>query len=205
MKNIGACLDNKLDMVGHVSSVSRACYFHLRNIGRVRSYLSPEAAATLVHSFISSKLDYHNSLLYGVPDYLIKRLQLIQNTAARIVSRTKRTEHITPVLISLHWLPVRFRIIYKICLLTFKGLHCLAPQYICDSIAVHVPSRSLRSSSQNMLATRRYQLEKAGARAFSVAAPKLWNELPINLRFCLELDSFKSLLKTHLFKQAFNS
>jgi len=86
VKNIGATLDNKLEMSSHINMTCRSCYYHLRNISRVRPYLTADAAATLVHSFVSSKIDFHNGLLVGVPEHLLYRLQLVQNTAARIVT-----------------------------------------------------------------------------------------------------------------------
>jgi len=105
VRNIGAHLNTNMDMSAHIKSVCRSCYCHLRNISRMRPFLSDEAAATIVHAFISSKLDFMNSLLYKVPECHLRRLQLIQNTAARIVTRTKRIQHIMPVLQQLHWLP----------------------------------------------------------------------------------------------------
>lgn len=203
VKNIGATLDNKLEMSSHINMTCRSCYYHLRNISRVRPYLTADAAATLVHSFVSSKIDFHNGLLVGVPEHLLYRLQLVQNTAARIVTWTRKTEHITPVLKALHWLPVHYRIVYKICLLTFKGQQNTAPTYICDMLSSHVPSRSLRAAGQNLLSLRRYRLETADARAYIHAAPRMWNDLPHSLRMCTSLDLFKSQLKTHLFKLAY--
>ena len=99
----------------------------------------------------------------------------------------------------IHWLPVRSRIVYKICLLIFKGLNGYAPAYISDFLNLHTPTRSLRSAGQNLLVVRRYRLEQTWARAFQNAAPKVWNDLPVNLRNCTELGAFKSSLKTHLF------
>ena len=87
-------------------------YYHLRNISKIRKYLTEEATETRVHTFVSSKLDYCNPLLYGLPKHMISRLQSVQNTAARIVTLTKKFDHITPVLIHLHWLPVHFRILF---------------------------------------------------------------------------------------------
>jgi hypothetical protein len=106
-------IDSQLDMKTHVSYISKSSYMHLRNIGHIRPNISEEAAATLVHAFISSKLDSLNSLLVGVPDYVLKRLQMIQNNAARIVLRKKKCEHVTPLLKQLHWLLVKYRIKFK--------------------------------------------------------------------------------------------
>jgi len=203
VRNIGAHLNSNMDMSAHIKSVCHSCYCHLRNLSRMRPFLSDEAAATIVHAFISSKLDFMNSLLYKVPECHLRRLQLIQNTAARIVTRTKRIQHIMPVLQQLHWLPIKFRIDFKLCLLAFKALNRLAPQYISDLVTVHVPARALRSAGQFLLAERRIKLERAGARAFVSGAAKLWNGLPAELRACDNLETFKSMLKTFLFSNAF--
>ena len=116
--NIGAIFDCHLSMNHQISSICQSCYIHLRNINKIRNFLSDDATERLVCAFISSKLDYLNSLLYGLPKYQIRRLQLIQNNAARIITRTKKCVSITPTLVSLHWLPVESRIEYKIILIT---------------------------------------------------------------------------------------
>ena len=175
------------------------------NIGKIRHFLTRDAAERLVHAFISSCLDNLNSLLTGVPDYLIHRLQLIQNTAARIITRTKQREHITPVLHSLHWLPIKQRIDYKIALLTFNCLHGLAPQYLIELIELYVPTRTLRSSSECMLVERSARTVRYGQRSFSYYAPKLWNRLPKQIRDCDNKNDFKGLLKTFLFTEAYSS
>ena len=135
-RNIGVIFDNCDQMREHITSVCRASHFHLRNIGSIRRYPKPETCATLVHSLISSKLDYCNSLLIELPETQINRLQRIQNSAARIVSRRPRHEHITPVLENLHWLPVQQRIMFKVVLFVFKCLNGLAPPYLTELITV---------------------------------------------------------------------
>ena len=135
----------------------------------------------------------------------MKKLQHVQNTAARIVTYTSRQDHITPILSELHWLPVQYRIIYKILLFTYKALNDLAPSYIRDLITDYVPLRSsLRSSNMNYLVQPRSNFVKCGDRSFAVAAPKLWNSLPLCIRNASNLHAFKSMLKTHLYKEAFS-
>ena len=128
-KNIGAVIDRHLTMHAQVSSVCRNCYLGLRQINEIRTFLTEEAAATLVNCLVTSKLDNLNALLYGLPNYQIKRLQLVQNNAARIVSRARKCDNITPVLKKLHWLPVSVRIEFKILLLCFNSLQGIAPSY----------------------------------------------------------------------------
>ena len=105
-------------------------------------------------------------------------LERIQNTAARLVTRTNRDDHITPVLKGIHWLPVQERIMFKILLLTYKTVNGSAPSYLSELVSSYTPSRSLRSSSKNLLCRRKTKLLQYGGRSFFSAAPKLWNELP---------------------------
>lgn len=203
-KNIGAVLDSTLSLSNQVNSITRACYFHLHRIKQIRSFLTQDAAATLVCSLILSRLDYANSLLYGIPDILLNKLQIVQNNAARLILKKKKSDSITPLLIQLHWLPIRFRIQYKIILLTYKALNNQAPPYINSMLEQYQPSRTLRSSSKGLLKEKRVKLKTGGDRAFSVAAPKLWNSLPEEIRMSKTVDSFKGALKTILFRRAYN-
>ena len=158
-----------------------------------------DATQKLVHAFITSRLDNLNALLFSLPAHLIRKLQLIQNNAARLVMRLRKGDHITPILINLHWLPVECRINYKILLLVFKCLHGKAPAYLADIIRPYTPSRTLRSGNQHLLAvppTKR----KYGDRAFAVCGPRLWNDLPLHIRKCQTVASFKTAIKTQLFK-----
>ena len=145
-----------------------------------------------------------NSILFGLPKHVTDRLQLVQNSSARLVTLTRKHDHITPILKDLHWLPVEYRIKFKILLLTFKALHGLSPTYLQDLISIRKPPRNLRSSSSMLLSSKSYNLKSYGLRSFSVAAPLLWNSLPPSLRDLHDISAFKSNLKTHLFKSAFN-
>ena len=113
---------------------------------------------------------------------------------------TSRYEHVTPLVIQLHWLPIEQRITFKIAVITFKALHGAAPSYITDLIKPYTPGRLLRSSNQLLLSTSKFNLKTYGGRSFTIAAPSVWNTLPFELRSCNSLSSFKSKLKTWLFK-----
>jgi len=193
--------DCHLNMSKHISTICRSASYHLHKIGSARKYLTTDATAQIIHAFITSRIDYCNSLLHGIPETSLQRLQNIQNTAARIISKTRKYDHITPVLKSLHWLPVHLRVIFKILLLTYRIHHGLAPAYLSDLLKAYNPTRSLRSSSQTLLVIPKSRLKTYGDRSFAVAAPKLWNELPKGIRCSDSLSIFLNRLKTHLFVQ----
>ena len=133
-RNLGVMFDCRMSMEKQISNICRAAFFHLRNIGAIRGSLPDFAAAQLVHALVTSRLDYCNSLLIGLPTCKIKRLQHVQNVAARIVARHPKAQsiHITPILHELHWLPVEKRILFKVLLLVFRCVNSLAPAYLCD-------------------------------------------------------------------------
>ena len=187
----------------HVNNVCKSSYFYIRLLGKLRKFLNKDTAAMLTHAFVTSRLDYCNSLLYGISKSLITRLQHVFNCAARIVSRTKMCSHIMPVFKSLHWLPVLQRCAFKTALLTFKAIHGQAPSYISDLIKYHCPSRDLRSLDDILLEVPRSKSSN-GSRAFVVSAPSLWNSLPCDIHSCTSLASFKLKLKTYLFSAAFD-
>ena len=160
----------------------------------------------LVHAFITSKLDINNALLFGLPDTSLQKLQRVQNAAARLVSRIPKRSHITPVLMQLHWLPVSYRIMYKILLTVHKAIFGIAPSYIMDMLELKKSSRSLRSSDQKFLLVIPKSFSVTyGDRSFRHCAPVLWNKLPSEVRATDTLYSFKRQLKSYLYKLAFES
>ena len=124
-RNLGTWFDTHLDMGTHITKTCSSAFYYLYNIRHIRKYLSRESTEKLVHAFISSRLDYCNSLLYGIPEYQTRKLQRVMNASARLIYRAHKFCHITPLLAELHWLPVCSRIHYKILLITFKILHGL--------------------------------------------------------------------------------
>ena len=198
-RDLGIALDSHLKFNSHINNICKSASLAIRNIGRIRKYLCQADCEKLVHAFITSRLDCCNSILSGLPDSELDKLQRLQNTAARLVAREKKQDHITPLLRKLHWLPILSRISYKILLMTYKALHGQAPVYISQLLHRYQPSRSLRSSSQNLLHVPKTNTVTYGDRAFSVNAPKLWNSLPNHIRSAESIDVFKSKLKTFLF------
>ena len=132
VKNLGVWLDSKLSMDAHITKTCSAAFYYLYNIRRIRRYLSKESTESLIHAFTSSRLDYCNSLFYNIPAYQLEKLWRIQSAAARLIIKESKFCHITPLVMTLHWLPVKYRIHFKILLLTFKAIYFLAPSYICD-------------------------------------------------------------------------
>ena len=202
-RNIGVIFDHHFRFNEHIASICKSSFYHLRNISNIRKYLSSTTTEILVHAFVSSKLDHCNSLLYGLPNCLIKKLQHVQNAAARLITLSRKHEHITPILLNLHWLPVNYRIIFKILLITYKALNDLAPTYVRDLLTPYIPPRQLRSSSKDLLSIPHFNLKTYGARSFSVAAPTLCNTLPSDIKNSSSVSRFKHKLKTFLFKKAF--
>lgn len=198
-----ATFDEHMTLQPHVTSCVKSCNWQLRKVGQIRKFLNQESAERLIHAFISSRLDNGNSLLFGLPDYQIGRLQRVHNTAARILTRSGKYDHITPVLYKLHWLPVKHRIEFKILTLTYRCLHGLAPPYLTALLDPYMPTRTLRSSSSLLLKIPKSMKKSYGDRAFRIAAPHLWNKLPQKIRECKSLHSFKNNLKHHLFTRSF--
>ena len=152
----------------------------------------------IVHSFVTCRLDMFNSLYAGLPKNQIARLQRVQNMAARLVTIRSRSDSISDILRSLHWLPVSKRIIYKMLLITYKTLNYSSPQYLYPILKFHTPVRNLRSASQFQLFTPKTNTSW-GDRAFVNVAPKMWNSIPLSIRQSPSVEVFKKKLKYYLF------
>ena len=203
LRNLGVNFNQTMNLDTHISSVTRTCFFHLRNIAKLRSIVTYPELEMIIHAFISSRLDYCNSLFTCLSKTSMDRLQMIQNAAARLLTRSNRRCHITPVLSSLHWLPVNLRVNFKVLVLTYRALNNQAPKYITDLVPPYEPPRTLRSADQGLIQTPKTFLKTKGDRAFQVVAARLWNALPKVLREVPSVDIFKNKLKTLLFAQAF--
>ena len=198
-RNLGVTFDNDLSFKKHISSVCSSSFYHIRRLRQIRSCLDRNSAIILANSLVSSKLDYCNSLFYGLPDHSLHRLQLVQNALARVVVPTvRRSHHVSPTLRSLHWLPIPQRITYKIASITFKTLRNSQPSYLHDLLIPYSPPRTLRSSDKHLLTVPSFKSSQA-RRSFLFAAPTIWNSLPLALRTSTSINSFHAGLKTHLF------
>ena len=189
----------------HLIIKCQTAYAEIRRISSIRQYLTVDATKTLVSACILSKLDYCNSLLAGYPHKDIKPLQQVQNSAARLIFKARKSQHCTPLLQQLHWLPIEERIKYKISCLCFHVISGTAPTYLSELFSIYVPSRPLRSSADDRTfrVPALYNRQKHGGRAFSFSAVQTWNSLPYSIRHSPSLDSFKTNLKTHLLTLAF--
>ena len=158
-----------------------------------------------MHAFVTSRVDYCNSLLYGLPASQLNKVQRVLNTAARLVCCAPRFSHITPLMHELHWLPLKQRILFKILLFAFKASHGIVPTYIQNLISLKSQGTyNLRSSGGVLLASSTFRTNVTlGDRSFQVAALKLWNALPRELHYIPNLHTFKSNLKTYLFNFAY--
>ena len=218
-RNLGFIFDTNVTYHEQISAITKACFFHIRDLRRIRPFLDMSTAADIATSLVQSKLDYCNSLYLNLPACELDRLQLIQNALARTVCNSSRFMHITPALHSLHWLKIRERITYKVISLTYNTLQTAKPAYLARLVTVQ-PPRSTRSS--NVVTLSRPPLPPSSSckkildRSFSYTAPRLWNDLPPNLRhpkpvsdtcsaasIALSRKTFHSKLKTHLFQASY--
>ena len=196
VQNLGMILDSHLTLELHVKKVWRSANYQLHRISRVRKCFDDAICAILVSSLVFPYLDYGNSLFYGLPEYLLDHLQRVQNSAVRLVVRTSRYVSATRHLKALHWLPVHYRIEFKIAALTYRCIYGLAPSYLAELVTPYVPSRELRSTDSCTLAFPKTKQDRYGRRSFSYAAPKVWNSFPLYLRTSPTFSKFCSDLKT---------
>ena len=201
-RNLGVIFDKNFTFRSHISVVCNSCLHHMWDLWRIRRHLDLDSAKLLATALMSSRLDYCNSLLYGIADFDLTRLQRVQNQLARLVTKSPPFTRSIPLLRSLHWLPVRFRILFKINLLTYKTLRGKQPVYLYSMLAASIPSRSLRSNNDNNLSVPRVKTN-TGAGGFHSCAPSLWNNL-MSVHSASSVATFKKYVKTHLFDLAFS-
>jgi len=160
---------------------------------------------SLVVALVQSRLDYGNNVLVGLPIHLVRRLQSVQNAAARLIYRLGRFDHVTDALFNLHWLRVPERVVDKFAVLPVKVLHGISPEYLEPVVRVaDLPGRqSLRSACTNRLVVPPFKLSTIGTRAFPVASPRAWNSLPADITSAPSLLTFRQRLRTYLFQQSF--
>ena len=206
VKNLGFTIDCHLAMNAHVSNIARTCYFELRRLASIRIFLTSTATATLVSAFGLSIIHYYNSLLFGSTHDVTSHLQRIQNYAARVILRLPKSSSITIHLKSHHWLSVKVRSTYKIVCLCNHCHSSTAQSYVTGMLhRKPLHTRNTRSSSYTMPLLNRPALSKAtlGDRSFSFASSSVWNSIPNDVRCAPSLSSYKSRLKTYLFRSVY--
>ena len=173
VRDLGVNLDKNLSLTYHINETCKKATNAIRSIGRICKCLTKENLKLLVNALVISRLDYCNSILYGLPKQELDKLQRVQNTAARLITGTKQYDHIKPALRELHWLPVESRIIFKVLLITFKIIHGLCPAYLSSLLQQYHSQRSLRSSSKFLFTVPTVNSVTYGERAFSFSTPIL--------------------------------
>ena len=211
-RNLGVIFDSRLSFTDHISSVSKACYCHIRNLRRIRSSLDQSTATTIATSMIHSKLDYCNSLFLNLPKFELNRLQSILNSAARAITNTSKFSKITPVLKSLHWLKISQRIHFKILSITYSALQSNQPSYLRSLLSVQNKVNTRSSSAVSLIRPSNPSSLLITNRSFTFTAPFLWNQLPTDMRtpstdncssLSLSSSVFHKRLKTYLFHLSF--
>ena len=201
-RNLGVIFDKNFNFRSHISAICSSCIYHIRDLRRIRRHLDLDSAKVLANALVSSRLDYCNSLLSGIAETDLTKLQRVLNRLARVVTKSPPFTRSLPLLRFLHWLPVKYRVHFKICLLTYKTLHEEQPVYLRSLIAIFLPSRSLRPNRGITLSIPRIKTN-TGARAFSSCPPSLWNNVPLSVRSTTSVATFRRRLKTYLFDLAF--
>ena len=201
IKFLGVFLDKHLSLNDHVNKLSSHCYMLLRNIRSIRRYLSQSQCELLVNASVTSRLDFSNSILYGLPNQdCIGKLKRIQNQASKLILQKGRFQGFpAPVrLQTLHWLGIEKRIIYKLLLLTYYCSRGVAPV---ELISLLVPHNGEQDSNVTLIFDTRfyYPYLSYGRRAFEYCAPRLWNSLPMDIRKSVSISIFKKSLKTYFF------
>ena len=193
-----------MNMERHVNKICQTSYIHLRNIKKIRPYITKDACESLVHAFITSRLDSVNAVLDGLPQFLIEKLQRMQNFSARLITGSYKYDHIAPVLKSLYCFPFEQWIRYKIAVLGFKCVYGSAPGYLQNLVEMYTPRRTLGISSDKLTLSIPKVRKLYGDRSFRYHCAVQWNTLQHDIRSCESLDSFKVKLKTYLFSSAYH-
>ena len=196
-KNLGVVLDNELSFEKQIVSVVKSCFYVIRQLSKIKAFLSYEQLRTVICACVFSKLDYCNSLYFGISAKLLSKLQSVQNSAMRLLRKKNGNDNISlnEYIRKCHWLHMRERIMFKLCLIVHKCLHGNAP----DSLNKMM---TYSSSSRTMKLNQYPYKSSFGKRSFSRTAPKLWNLLPISIRMECKTDVFKKQLKTFLFDES---
>ena len=210
VRNLRVVFDSSFSFSDHVSQVIKSTRVHARDLYRLCPLLDLNTSVLLTNALVSSRLDYCNSLFLSLTDFELRRLQLVQNSLCRVVPRSSKYSHITPQLKKLHWLPVKYRVQFKLGLITYIILNQGQPVYLRELIHPYSSSRNTRQSTPKLkfLHTPTFNRKvhksiKHFSNSFSHYAPVLWNSFPFQIRNSPSVASFRKHLKTHLFNSSF--
>ena len=203
IKLLGFILDSSLNCKDHIKSKCGIAVCNIHRIRKISRFLSLESGKILASALVLAHFDYRNSLFAGLPNSSLKPMQLIQNFAAKVLTRRRKFDSATMALMELHWLPVCERCKFKIMLMTYKALN-LSPKYLSELLSFTSPVYKNRSSNDDLLLNIPFTRRSTFAdRSFACMAPKLWNTLPYTIRSAINIENFKSNLKTYIFKKTF--
>ena len=204
VRNLGCVMDSLLKNGPHVNKITSSCCCKLCNIAKIRPSLDTKSVQLIIQALVLSCIDYCNSLLAGSPQYQLDKLQHIQNMSCWVICNIRKYDHVSPAMKGLCWLKIPKRITYKLCLLLCKCHNNLALRYLPDLLPSRACSRLLRSSKSDNIHGACFKNSQCQHSSFSSAGPRAWNSLPTMVKTAQSLDSFESLLKTHLFNIAYD-
>ena len=209
VRNLGVVFNSNFNLSNHMSQVIKSTRVHARHLYRIRPLLDFNTSVLLVNALVSSRLDYCNLLFLLLTDFELKRLQLVQNSLCRVVTRSSKFSHISPQLKKLHWLPVKYRVQFKIGLITYKILNQGQPIYLRELIQPttlpEIKGEVTPNSSSSKPPLSIVEFTKHFSNSFSHYAPVLWNSFSFHVRISPSVASFRKYLKTHLFSSSFPS
>ena len=211
VRNLGVWFDAEFSFSEHVKRTCKACFLQMRHLRRIRQYLTPEVAVLAANALFSSRLDYCNSLFRGLSCFSQHKLQSIQNTLARIVTNHRKYAHVTPILKQLHWIPVKYRCMFKTATLVYKFLHSgvvLLPIFNHSYLSAVVPTVPgvVTQIINTLLFLLSAHQSSSQSNILITALPlilQIWNELPHDVHSAASVASFRKKLKTYLFAQAY--
>ena len=200
VKCLGVIIDEHMLLDNHLRFTAKKAFYYFSKVKKIRKLLSFHNLKMISQFYIISHLNYCNSIYYGITKSRINYLDRILRIIVRMIYGFKRKDHnsITECLTSLGWLEMTNYSAYRILCLTYTALNAKQPRYLYDIIKLKENTCRLRSSNSLLLSNQKFNLDTYGKRIFSVSAPVLWNNLPLHLRRCNSIKTFKKAVKNHL-------